>query len=83
MTDGEKNAGRALELIVTGLKLYASSFHRTLGIPLGDDHVIGQDWKDAAAAVIHMMNGPSGEADRTKLAGELRAIALRDGLGEF
>lgn len=80
MTNGERNAGVALKLIVTGLEMYAAAFKQTLGCPLGDDGVIGEDWSDAAKAVIHMMNGPSGEADRGKLSGILKETAMRHGL---
>lgn len=66
----------AISMLVHGLALYADTHAElNVGWELGEDCVLGEYWKDAARAVIGLLNGDVGRLDCGTLDGLIRRMA--------
>ena len=72
--------GTAIGLMVQGLESYISAHERAYASKLGEDYVLGDHWKDAANAVIGLLNGETGAKDPGTIDKQIRALAEKAGI---
>lgn len=59
----EESMGEALHEIASAAHKYAALYERRFEQPIGDDYVLGPHVRDIYAAVIGLLNGPTGRLD--------------------
>lgn len=71
---------RGIVPLVTGWAQYADEHFERFSDPIGDDYVLGPEWKAIGEALLGLLNGELGRLDGGTLDGRIRDILEHEGI---
>ena len=80
MRDPHSGFELAIVEMYDALGEYADAHRNTCDSPIGDDGVLGEEWKQIALGVIGLLNGETGRLDCGTLDRQIREMAAANGV---